>query len=239
MATRLRVIPSTDPRLKRYVEHDEASRAYALPTEGAIDKSTWTDKRVRLYDPVPNPEQTIGNCTMCAEAMVLNAVGNRRTGVVLNMDWALRGYEWETANDEFPGQWPPDDTGSSGLSAAKAAQHSGDGGVYQWIFGGADGVVQAIMSGRAISVGTTWYDAQFTGSKLYYGKPVVAPGGSIAGGHQYVAHGYAHASDRVLFRCWWGPEDGSLDVHRDFWMSRGDLNDLLADQGDAHWQVRT
>jgi hypothetical protein len=203
-----------------------------------VDKSTWRDKRVRIYDPIPNPNQTVGNCTMCAEAMILNAVGNRRRGVRLDMAWAMSGYEWETANDEFDGQYPPTDTGSSGLAAAKTAQHTGDGGPYQWIFGGADGVVQAIMSGKAISVGTDWYENQFTGYKMYYGKPVIKPGGSLAGGHQYVFHGYSRASDRLLGRCWWGAEDGSLDVHRDFWMARGDAGDLLANQGDAHWQAR-
>jgi hypothetical protein len=35
---------------------------------------------------------------------------------------ARRIYSAATAIDEFPGTWPPDDTGSSGLAVCKVAQ---------------------------------------------------------------------------------------------------------------------
>lgn len=235
MSTKIITIPTDDPRLGRHVEHDELSRRFAMSVP--IDKSTWVDKRNRIYDPTPNPNQSVGNCTMCAKAMQLNTVGNRTAGVRLDMAWAMNTYSWETANDEFDGAFPPDDTGSSGLASCKTAQQFGVGGAYRWLFGGADEVVANIMAGKTINVGTYWYDDMFEGFKHYYSMPVIKPGGSIAGGHEWSVRGYSVVTDRILGRCWWGPPDASLDVHRDFWMARGDLQDLLMDDGDAHWQA--
>jgi len=223
----VRHLEQTDPRLGRHIVHDPRSRGFALPAATAVDRSTWRTKRVTVYDPRPNPNQTVGNCTMCAKAMQLNAVGNRVKGVVFGMDWAMRAYAWETANDEFPGAYPGQDTGSSGLAAAKTAQHYGVGGEYRWIFTGADGVVQAVMDGHVVNVGTRWDQRMFDPDAA----GVVHPGGPVAGGHEWSVRGYDLKRDLVLGRCWWG-------TFRDFWIARGDLADLLADDGDAHTQVR-
>jgi len=214
-----------DPRLARFVEHDPASRGFALPT--VIDKSTWRDKHIRIYDPTPNPKQTLGNCTMCAKAMQLNAAGNRRPGRVLDMPWATNAYTWETQHDEFPGQMPAQDTGSSGLASCKTAQHLNVGGEYRWLFHGVDQVVQTIMAGQVVSLGTAWYDSMFTPDR----NDVITVTGEPAGGHQYVARGYYKKQDLVEIRCWWGPD------YRDVKIARGALGELLADHGDAHVQV--
>lgn len=237
MSVRTEIIPFQDHRLGRNLVHDEQSRAFPMRTRGVVDKSSWHDHRVRIFDPRPNPNQPVGNCTMCSKAMQLNSHNNRRRGVVLDMNWALDGYVWETHNDNFDGAWnrdgSGDDTGSSGLWASKTAQHTGDGGAYYWIFGGADEVIQNVMDDKAISVGTLWYDDMFDGYTSYYGLPVIKPGGSIAGGHQYTIRGYAVRRKLALGRCWWGPG------FRDFWIALGDLDDLLLKQeGDAHWQAR-
>lgn len=222
----IRPIEQKDPRLGRHVVHDPRSRAFALPVQ--VDRSTWRTKRIRIIDPQPNPNQTVGNCTMCAKAMQLNAVGNRKAGVVLDMAWAMDAYRWETHNDEFAGAWEPDDTGSSGLAASKTAQHYGIGGEYRWLFNYADGVVQAVQEGHVVNVGTRWDQGMF--------KPdahgVVHPGGPTAGGHEWAIRGYSAERDQVLGRCWWG-------AFRDFWMARQDLDELLHDDGDAHVQIRT
>ena len=74
------------------------------------------------------------------------------------------------------------------------------GGEYRWLFGGADEVVQNVMEGRVISVGTWWYDAMFYPDA----DGLVQPRGGQVGGHQYVIRGYDKSSDWVLGRCWWG-----------------------------------
>lgn len=217
-------IEQNDPRLGRHVRHDERSRAFALPV--VADPSTWHDKAIRIYDPYPNPNQPIGNCTGVSKAVSLNAVGSRNLGRVLNMADATALYSWATRNDPWAGEYPPDDTGSSGLAAAKAAVAYGVGGEYRWLFGGADQVVQTIMAGRVVSIGTYWYWAMFDNG--WPSAPLVVAGGH-AGGHQWTARGYDASNDWVLGRCWWG-------AYRDFWIERASLQYLLDQDGDAHVQ---
>lgn len=215
-------------RLGRHVAHDERSRAYALSDLGGpftVDRSTWKDKKVRIYDPVPKPNQTVGNCTACAKAMQLNTAHNRKVGVRLDMDWAMNLYHLETTIDPFPGTYPPDDTGSNGLAAAKAAKQLGIGGTYRWIFGGADEVVQAVMAGWSVAVGTRWDHNMFTPDS----SGVIHPGGGEAGGHEWIVRRYWKSRDLAGVDCWWGGWSA--------WIKRSDLQDLLDDQGDAHVQA--
>lgn len=125
------------------------------------------------------------------------------------------------------GQWPPTDTGSSGLAASKAAQAMGLGGEYRHVFGGADEVVQLIQSGKVVNVGTWWLADMFTPNAA----GIITTTGARVGGHQYIARGYEVKRDLVLIRCWWG-------TYRDVWISRDQLNGLLMDGGDAHIQTR-
>jgi len=221
-----REIPATDPRLKRHVVHDPRSKGFVVP-ESNINRATWRDRKIRVYDPRPNPNQTVGNCTAVAKAIQFNAVGNRRRGVILGMPYAMSLYSLETQIDPFPGSYPPDDTGSNGLASCKAAQQKGDGGAYYWITSGADGVVQAVMDGDVVSVGTEWDNDMFTPDS----EGRVHPGGGVAGGHQWTCRGYWKDRDWILGRCWWGE-------FRDFWIARADLDNLLRNDGDAHVQER-
>jgi hypothetical protein len=216
-------VPQLSPLLGRNLVHDRRSRGFAL--EAPIDQSRWRSRNVRVIDPIPNPRQRVGSCTGCAEAMMLNSSGNRQLGRVLDMDDAELLYSLASFDDPWPGGWPPEDTGSSGLAAAKAAQRVGWGAEYFWEFRGADGVVEAIQQGRALSVGTWWYASMMDLDS----SRIVSPRGGIVGGHQYLARGYDKTRDLVLCRCWWGVE------FRDFWISRLDLDALLRDGGDAHW----
>lgn len=212
--------------LGRQVVHDPRSRSFPLKAvTGPVDRSTWRDKAIRIYDPTPNPNQEVGCCTGVAKCSQLNAVGNRVTGRVLKMPDAERIYSRNTQIDPWEGSWPPDDTGSSALASCKTAQEFGLAREYRWIFGGADEVVQNIIEGRVISVGTWWYWDMFDQDS----RGLVTPTGGRAGGHQWVARGYDVDRDWVLGRCWWGD-------FRDFWIARTDLHSLLMDDGDAHFQ---
>ena len=215
-----------DLRLGRVVVHDEASRRFAV--NATVDTATWNTRVIRLYDPLPNPSQCHGECTGCDSAMGFNAVGNRVRGRVLNMDDAHRIYSLATTLDPWEGSWPEYDTGSSGLAAAKAAQQLGLGGEYLWHFGGVDEVVQSIMDGHTVGVGTWWFDGMFEPDKDGF----IWPTGRLAGGHQYRARAYYEALDAVGVRCWWG--DGFRDVK----IKREVLGELLADDGDSVRQER-
>lgn len=219
-------IRSTDRRLGRHVHHDP--RSLNFPAEVTINQATWRNHRVRIYDPTPNPNQIIGDCTGCAKAMQFNSAGNRVDGKVLNLADADRVYSLATSLDPYPGSYPPKDTGSDALSAAKAAQELGLGGTYTWVFGGADGVVQAVMDSHVVNVGTRWDNNMFNPDS----SRVIHLGGGVAGGHEYTIRGYDLDTDRLLGRCWWG-------AMRDWWIARTDLAELLADNGDALLQERT
>lgn len=212
-------------QLGRQLVHDPRSKGF--PARVVIDKPSWVSKLVRIYDPTPNPNQCHSECTGCAKAMEFNAEGNRVARKVLNMDNAHEVYHWASTLDPFDGEWPPDDNGSSGLGAAKAAVKLGLGGEYRHVFGGADEVVQLIQMGRVVNVGTWWYGGMFHPTST----GIIAPTGNIVGGHQYIARGYHAKLDLVKIRCWWGK-------FRDAWISREHLHELLMDGGDAHIQDR-
>jgi hypothetical protein len=225
MSVNVHTVEQQDPRLGRQMVHD--SRSLQFPASFAVDPATWRTKSIRVYEPLPNPNQEVGCCTGVSKCTMFNAVGNRKTGSVLDMDDALSVYSLATTLDPWDGAFPPVDTGSSGLAAAKAAQQLGLGGQYRWLFGGADEIVQAVMGGICVSVGTWWYNDMF--DRDVDGR--VQPTGAQAGGHQWTVRGYDKGKDWILGRCWWGD-------FRDFWIARADLDELLHDGGDAHIQER-
>lgn len=211
--------------LGRQLVHDPQSRSF--PAKVTIDKTTWKSKLLRIYDPRVNPDQCHGECTGCAKSMEFNMSGNRVAKVILDMDDAHKIYHYATIFDPFEDEWPPIDTGSSGLAAAKAAKKLGLGGEYRHVFGGADEVVQLIMANRAVNVGTWWYENMLVPSA----RKVIEPTGPKVGGHQYLARGYDQPKDEVVIRCWWG-------AYRDVRIKREHLNELIMDDGDAHIQDR-
>lgn len=225
MGIEVKAVPQLHPNLGRQKVHDSKSRSF--PTKVVVDRSTWKTKTIRIYDPKFNPNQCHGECTGCAKAMEMNAAGNRVAGQVFTMDDAHKLYSLATKLDPFSGEWPPDDTGSSGLAASKAAQKLGIGGEYRHVFGGADEVVQLIMLGRVVNVGTWWYEGLFHPDA----KGIVEPSGPQVGGHQFIVQGYYKPLDMVVIRCWWGD-------YRDVYLKREHLNQLLLDGGDAHIQDR-
>lgn len=220
-------VEQQDPRLGRQQVHD--ARSLQWPIHVPVDRTTWKDRRVRIYDPRPNPNQDVGCCTGAAKAMQLNGLDNSKLGQTLDYEWAKNQcYSLATRLDPWQGWFNPDtgreDTGSSGLASAKAAAQLGEGGTYRWCRT-VDEVVQLIVYGWVVSVGTWWYWDMFNPV-----DGVITPTGGRAGGHQYAARGYDADTDRVLIRCWWGD-------YRDVWITRSDLGRLLADGGDAHIQA--
>lgn len=213
-------------QLGRQRVHDPRSKQF--PARALINRDSWVSKTIRIYDPSPNPNQCHGECTGVAKCVQMNAAGNRVSGVVFNMDQAHKFYHTATTMDPFKGTWPPDDTGSSGLASAKAAQALGIGKDYLHVFNGADEIVQLIQQGHVVSVGTWWYEGMMTPDE----HGIIEPTGNQVGGHQYGVFGYNVAGDMVKLRCWWGP------TFRDVWMRREHLNELVLDGGDAHIQTR-
>jgi len=224
-------INQADPRLGRQIVHDPRSRRFAAAPRTTTAKRQ--NRSHRIWDPHPNPNQVIGNCTGVAECVMGNSAGNRHKGVTLDMQDAVRIYSLATSLDPFDGAYPPEDTGSSGLAAAKAAVQLGIGDRYEWYFG-----IDAVLDGlqdHTLSVGTWWYWDMFNATSQ---NRLVRPTGGKAGGHQWAL--YKHdvsvsklsiGKQRVGGICWWGS-------YRYFELTVDDFAELLADDGDVHRTIR-
>jgi hypothetical protein len=222
-------VPQTDERLGRQVVHDPRSRNFAFRSV----ETPRRDIQLRVYGPRSRPDQAVGCCTGVDQCVKANTAGNRVKGVVLRMDDALKIYSRATEIDPWPGSWEPDDTGSSGLAACKAAVEQGLITCFDWIFTGTAGIYAALEQGRPVGVGTWWMDSMFD---VDQGTGLIDVDGRRAGGHQYTVVGYSRRYDAFRIECWWGSW-GFRNTGRAL-IRRADLDALLADDGDAHVVTR-
>jgi hypothetical protein len=212
--------------LGRRVDHDERSRSYQARLAAKPVNVLWPHRA-----PVLDQGQ-LGSCTGNALTQLLNtSCGERarRAGMgsnrYLTETAAVRLYSRATALDELPGQYPPIDSGSSGLAVCKAAVQSRFFTRYDHAFG-FDQFTHAIALSPVIT-GTTWWDGMFDVDNSGY----VWPTGRPAGGHEYAVLGYDPAGQgKVTILNSWGPGWGRSGRA----YLRGDVYaDLLADQGDV------
>lgn len=218
-------IQQQDPRLGRQCVHDERSRGFAFQAEAPPRR----DIQLRGYYPRPLPSQRIGCCTGVDQAVKCNTAGSRVAGVILGMGTAEKIYSIATGLDPWPGEYPPTDTGSSGLAACKASESLGLIDRYEWIFNGPDGILAALAAGHPVGAGTWWYDSQFSPDPT---TGLVQVTGRKAGGHEWTVTGYRKKYDAFVGQCWWGA--WGLHGSGRFLIRRNDLAVLLADDGDAH-----
>jgi hypothetical protein len=207
--------------LGRVVEHDPRSFDYPVLYATTVFKTVAH----RSYG-LPLDQGDLGSCTGNAAAGAINTVPIHHTGdpVFTERD-ALRLYGLATQLDSFPGAYPPDDTGSSGLAAAKAAQQLGYVTRYRHAFT-LNQALSALQLGPVIT-GVSWYDDMFTPTAQGF----VHPGGALAGGHEFLVRGYVAAKrPYVLCENSWGAGwglGGRFKLFCDEWQ------ELLADQGDV------
>ncbi|WP_030168892.1 hypothetical protein [Streptomyces sp. NRRL S-813] len=219
--------------LGRHVEHDPRSLAYAhgvLP-KTAIKSVDWT-RRAPIYD-----QGNLGSCTGNAAAGLLATDSAARTGLtsvsidgsVLPVDenLAVKVYELATQLDNIQGTYPPDDTGSSGLGAAKALKQLGLAAGYTHAFS-LNALKSALQSGP-VMVGTVWLNSMFDVDAAT-GHVVVDRSSEVAGGHEYVISAYD--AERLAFRLdnSWGDSWG---IRGSAWLTQADVQWLLSQQGDV------
>lgn len=226
--TLIQIIDRTDPRLGRHVRHDPRSKAYAFRAEpGTVLKDVEHPRHIPILD-----QGQIGSCTGNAAIGALGsgvlwaALQVEDSRLVLDEAAALSIYSDATKLDDEPGSYPPDDTGSDGLSVAKVAKARQLIDGYQHAFSLVDFL--AALQRQPVIVGTLWYESMF--SPAASGLLEVDPSSGIAGGHEYVARRYRAADGMIGFDNSWGAgwgEQGS------FWIRVEDFSALLARQGDA------
>lgn len=202
--------------LGRVIHHDERSRAYAITPQRAPLVSVRHQRHAGVYQ-----QGALGSCTgnACAGALSTAPFGHRFTE-----SRAVAIYKAATRIDDVPGQYPPDDTGSSGLAVAKVAKTNGWCSSYRHCFN-LDAVLTALQTGP-VMLGVTWLAG--------FDRP--APEGRMAltgqprGGHEVVADEIDVENRRVWIVNSWG-----LDWARSgrAWWTWDDLATILANYGDA------
>ena len=216
---------TTQYRTGRHVNHDPRSWNYQAPRGAVVASVLWNHRA-----PVLN-QGDVGSCTGNAMAQLLNtdkfahartATGHGRK--YLTEDDALALYSLATTLDDVQGQYPPDDTGSSGLAVAKAAQQQGFLSGYLHAFG-LNHMLQALQL-QPVIVGTNWYESMFTPDA----KGVVTVSGAIAGGHEYLVLGADLTAKQVICLNSWGHDWGRAGR---FKVSFNDFGKLLQGYGDV------
>ncbi|WP_377271936.1 hypothetical protein [Peterkaempfera sp. SMS 1(5)a] len=225
--------PSHDGgRLGRHVEHDPRSRVYALSED--LLPGTYTSAVHTVRIPVLD-QGSLGSCTgNAAEALagcdplygaIPASVAARPTGdAAADERQAVALYSAATKLDSVRGQYPPTDTGSTGLAVAKAAQAAGLISGYQHAFS-LDSALKALTASPLI-VGVNWYE----GFDSPDAQGRVSISGSVRGGHEFLLYGLDADGRRVLARNSWGEGWGASGC---FSFSFDDFGRLLSEQGDV------
>jgi len=208
-------------RLGRLVEHDPRSWDYPARRTTQLKTVLWSH-----HAPILD-QGNLGSCTWNAMAQCLNTakfVKSRPKGKYLDEDIAIKLYSRATQLDNFPGAWPPNDTGSSGIAAAKAGVEAGYLTGYTHAFG-MQHFLESIQLSPVI-VGTDWLTDMFNPSPKGY----VAVSGDVAGGHEYAVLGVNMTGRYVTCLNSWGAGWG---VNGRFRIRFDDFANLLANQGDV------
>lgn len=207
--------------LGRRIEHDPQSKQYPARRATRPRTVVW-DHKAPVLD-----QGDLGSCTGNALAQCLNTtkfVRSRPQRRYLDESYARLLYAKATALDDIPGQWPANDTGSSGLAVAKAGVALGYLARYEHAFG-FDHFAAAIAL-QPVIVGTNWYDDMFDPDSRGW----VHPTGGMAGGHEYLAIGINHRERYVRFINSWSDQWG---VRGHFRMTFDDFASLLSEDGDV------
>lgn len=204
--------------LGRHVEHDSRSRAYAVEpadlSQVQIRPVLWKrwspilDQGNLLAQGITEPgsPDALGSCTGNAMTGWLGCephCTNAQEGARFDERFAIGLYRVATGLDRIPGQYPPDDTGSTGLAVAKAARKAALIRSYGWAFTTL-GLVHALQSGPVL-VGVPWFE----GFDHPDSNGRIAVGGQIRGGHEFVVRGYQPrpgAEGEFLADQSWGPD---------------------------------
>jgi len=224
------------PGLGRHVNHDPRSRRFAF-TSGA--PSSYRPPAILHPRHVPIFDQgQLGSCTANASLGImatgpywdaLCAVTGTATPLgagpyPFTEDGAVSLYHDITANDPYEGTYPPDDTGSDGLSAAQALQRAGIIPGYQHTFSLADAL--AALAHFPLMVGTNWTEQMFYPDS----NGLIKYKGSVFGGHEWIVDQYVPEHDWIGGTTSWG---ASFGKNGRFYMTVADFGKLLAADGDV------
>jgi hypothetical protein len=227
VTTYVQVIPEEKKRgkrLGRHVRHDERSRAFGADVATEVSTKRW-----RRYGK-PFDQGDLGACTGFAAATVLQMLPAWVRGRRITAETARAIYSGGTKNDPFDGEWPDQDTGSSGLGVAKALVQMGFITGYTHAFG-LDHLNRALMVAPGIW-GINWYDSFDKPDRN--GVVRITPNAGVRGGHETAIAGQIikPSQGESLLECWqsWGPGFGKKGR---FYVPMPDVERLLSEDGDV------
>lgn len=198
MNPRIELVPvsevhSTHP-LGRHINWDPRSKAHRV-------ERVTTCAKTKFYNATNKNalKQRYGSCCGHSLAQCLNS---EPFNLRLDNDDAERIYHEASLIDPFEGSWPPDDTGSDGLSVMRVAKKFGQISSYSHCFN-LDDVIQGLQSGPGIA-GINWFEG--------FDEPnengLVLPTGRIRGGHEITIQGCDIEECLIWFRTSYGPDFG-------------------------------
>jgi hypothetical protein len=211
--------------LGRNVHHDSRNLWYRYQRTAPTLVSVLHARNIPILN-----QGNIGSCTGNGETGVLGCTPNWQAlpagHPVLNEAEALVIYSGaETIDGDGP--YPPNDNGSSGPSAAKAAMQLGLISGYVHCLS-LDDILDALQT-QAVSIGINWYTSFDTPPSS--GLLSITPGATVRGGHEPMLRGIDVEAQTVFGdNSWgesWGPIGGS------FTMGWATLEQLLSEQGDG------
>src|SRR5215468_7123645 len=177
-----------------YLKFDEAVH------EGMrLGRNMWLDGRSLAHmveNDVREMGKSLGSCTGNAGTGALgtqpfyDAIGSTvlpdPKDEAAAEQFAVRLYADATVVDGYPGTYPPDDTGSSGLAICKVLKSRGTIGGYRWART-AYGFLRLLQNGPVLQ-GMPWYQAFFTPDRQgFIDCDPHWPSSGVAGGHEIEA----------------------------------------------------
>jgi hypothetical protein len=184
-------------RLGRNLWLDGRSLAFMIENSveamsGSLASNEW-DRALAILD-----QGDLGSCTGNAGTGALgtepfySAVGKEvlpaPDDAQAAEEFAVQLYSDATVVDGFPGTYPPDDTGSSGLAICKVLKSRGTINRFRWARS-AYGFIRLLQRGPVLQ-GMPWYNAFFdTDSGGFIDSDSTWPSSGLAGGHEVEAVG--------------------------------------------------
>lgn len=169
----------------------------------------------------------LGSCTANAALGCLVTEPFWHKGVAFTEDDAVELYKLETQLDDtqIPGEYPPDDTGSTGAWSMQALEKLGQ--IRSHVHTCNVHTALQLLNDGPISIGVTWFNSMFEPS----GDAIsVDLDSGVGGGHQVCLVANNAEKQRALVRNSWG-EDWGRDGHA--WLAWSDLAVLFYLGGDA------
>jgi hypothetical protein len=173
----------------------------------------------------------IGSCTGNAVTQFLNTDYamkiSGRTEYLAEAD-AIKVYTLATDDDDFPGNYPQEDTGSTGSFACEAAMTLGYLTGYQCVGPTLDELLAALRK-QPLIVGSNWLSGMWAPDS----SGLLPVTGDVVGGHEYELTGFdTRTSEFSFLNSWssaWGVGGAFRMKFNDFvQLLAGDLNSVNA-----------